>query len=372
MLRNSCRGAPDVSTFSLTRVMVTVVAVAAMTVFGSATGSADPAVQPSPAPGGARTFSELPLPGQPEGIAVDPSDGSVWTGSNRPRSTGTVWHHDGSGALIGTYDLVGHSPDAEHGVNGIALDGAGRVYALDWSGARAVRLDPASGAQSVYATFPDLPSCGRGIVPCEPSPVDRPAWPNYPVFDAAGNLYVSDLNQATIWKVPAGGGEARIWYQSPDFVSLYSVNGMQFDAQGRLVFVVTISLTADPSIFRGKLFRLGVDGNGGPGTREEIATTSQGDGIAIGESGRVYVAVANPIINDVEIVEPGRGVVGALPSPEARAALAVPLVTPASLAFRGTSVLATNHSQYAIDPREWSIQELGVGERGLPLLYPTP
>ncbi|WP_156148980.1 SMP-30/gluconolactonase/LRE family protein [Rhodococcus sp. MEB064] len=340
-------------------------------VAGAGSAGAEPVAPPSPAPGDARTFAELPLPGQPEGIAVDPRDGSVWTGSNRPRSAGAVWHHDRSGALIGTYDLVDHSPSAEHGVNGIALDGAGRAYALDYSGARAVRIDPATGEQSVYATFPDLPSCGRGVVPCEPSPIDRPAWPNYPVFDGDGNMYVSDLNQATIWKVAPGGGEARIWYQSADFASIYSVNGMQFDAQGRLVFAVTISLTPDASIFRGKLFRLGVEADGSPGTREQIATTSQGDGIAIGSSGRIYVAVANPVINDVEVVEPGRGVVDALPSPLGRSMLSVPLVTPASLAFRGTSLLATNHSQYALDPREWSIQELGVDEGGLPLFHPT-
>ncbi|MGB3773115.1 MAG: hypothetical protein WBA00_18415 [Rhodococcus sp. (in: high G+C Gram-positive bacteria)] len=345
--------------------------VGATAVLGIGFATADPAsVDPTPlAAGDGRTLTQVPLPGQPEGIAVDPEDGSVWSGSNRPLSPGVVWHHDRFGALLATYELEGHEPDI-HGVNGIALDGAGWVYALDYSGVRAVRIDPATGEQSVYATFPDLPSCDRGAVPCEPSPIDRPAWPNYPVFDATGNMYVSDLNQATIWKVPPGGGEPQIWYQSLDFASLFSVNGMQFDATGSLVFAVTISLTPDPSIFRGKLFRLPVDADGSPGERDEIATTSQADGIAIGESGRIYVAVANPLINDVEVVEPGRGVVGALPSPEGRAAMSSPLITPASLAFRGTSILATNHSQFAVDPKEWSIQQLGVGERGLPLLYP--
>ncbi|MFY2789378.1 SMP-30/gluconolactonase/LRE family protein [Rhodococcus sp. MALMAid1271] len=323
--------------------------------------------------GQTRDIAVVPLPGQPEGMAVDPGDGSIWSGSNRPNSSADVWHWDSEGRLLRTYTLENHVP-AEHGVNGITLDGDGRVYALDYSGARAVRIDPATGEQTVYATFADLPACAAAAgAPCEPSPVDRPAWPNWATFAPDGTMYVSDLNQATIWKVPAGGGAAEIWYQNQDFASVYSVNGMQFDAAGRLNFVVTVSLSPDiTTIGRGVVYRIELDSNGSPGRLERVAVVAQGDGLAIGTSGRIYLPISNPIINSIQVVDPNTGsIVGELPTLVDRVNRSIPYSTPASVAFSGTSLIVSNHGLLAIDPHQWAILELGVGETGLPLHYPV-
>lgn len=322
--------------------------------------------------GQTRDIAVVPLPGQPEGIAVDPDDGSIWSGSNRPNSSADVWHWDAGGRLLETYSLADHVP-AEHGVNGIALDGDGRVYALDYSGARAVRIDPATGAQSVYATFANLPACAEVAgIPCEPSPVDRPAWPNWATFAPDGTMYVSDLNQATIWKVPAGGGAAEIWYQNADFASIYSINGMQFDAAGRLNFVVTVSLAPDiTSIGRGVVYRIAFDSNGSPGPLEKVAVVGQADGLAIGTSGRIYLPISNPFDNSIQVVDPSAGsVVADLPTVVDRVTRSIPYSTPASVAFRGTSLIISNHGLLVIDPHQWAILELGVGETGLALNYP--
>ena len=302
--------------------------------------------------GQTRDIAVVPLPGQPEGIAVDPEDGSIWSGSNRPNSAADVWHWAADGSLLATYSLADHVP-AQHGVNGIALDGDGRVYALDYSGARAVRIDPATGTQTVYAKFADLPTCA-GTAP-------------------DGTMYVSDLNQATIWKVPAGGGAAEIWYQNAEFASVYGVNGMQFDAAGRLNFVVTASLVPRIESFgRGVVHRLSVTPEGAPGALETVAVASQGDGLAIGSSGRIYLPIANPLYNAVEVVDPDtRSVVASLPTPAESITRSIPYSTPASVAFRGTSLIVSNHGLLAIDPRQWAILELGVGETGLPLHYPV-
>ncbi|OZD06983.1 hypothetical protein CH275_07185 [Rhodococcus sp. 06-235-1A] len=323
--------------------------------------------------GQTRDIAVVPLPGQPEGMAVDPEDGSIWSGSNRPNSSADVWHWAADGSLLETYSLADHVP-AQHGVNGIALDGDGRVYALDYSGARAVRIDPATGTQTVYATFADLPACaGAAGNPCEPASVDRPAWPNWATFAPDGTMYVSDLNQATIWKVPAGGGTAEIWYQNAEFASIYGVNGMQFDAAGRLNFVVTMSLVPSVESFgRGVVHRLSVTPDGRPGALETVAVASQGDGLAIGSSGRIYLPIANPLYNAVEVVDPDtRSVVASLPTPVESITRSIPYSTPASVAFRGTSLIVSNHGLLAIDPRQWAILELGVGETGLALHYPT-
>lgn len=352
---------------------VLVVAVA-MSILGSWPGGAADAAPAAEAPlayGQARDVTTVPLPGQPEGIAVDPTDGSFWSGSNRAQSSADVWHFASDGRLLQTYRLVGHRP-AEHGVNGITLDGDGRVYALDYDGARAVRIDPRTGAQTVYATFADLPSCtvARGQ-PCEPSLVDRPAWPNWATFAPDGTLYVSDLNQATIWRVPRGGGAAEIWYQNAAFASYYSVNGMQFDDRGRLVFVNTLS-TSSPSTFgRGVIYRLPVTASGAPGALQTVAVTDLGDGLAIGRSGRIYVPISNPIDSSIQVVDPQSGrVIDALPRLPERFTRSTPFSTPASVAFRGTSLLVTNHSLFVPLPSLWKVIELGVGEPGLPLAYP--
>lgn len=350
-----------------------VLAVLAICFSGVPEAVAEPVPAPEPVGyGQTRDIAVVPLPGQPEGMAVDPVDGSIWSGSNRPNSAADVWHWDSDGRLLDTYSLMDHEP-AEHGVNGITLDGDGRVYALDYSGARAVRIDPATGTQSVYATFANLPICaGTVSTACEPSPVDRPAWPNWATFAPDGTLYVSDLNQATVWKVPAGGGAAEIWYQNKDFASIYSVNGMQFDASGRLNFVVTMSLTPDIStIGRGVVYRIALDSNGSPGPLERIAVVAQGDGLAIGMSGRIYLPISNPLINSVQVVDPNNGsIVAELPTLADRVARSIPYSTPASVAFRGTSLIVSNHGLLAIDPRQWAILELGVGETGLPLHHP--
>jgi sugar lactone lactonase YvrE len=317
--------------------------------------------------GEVRTLTRVPFPGMPEGIAVNPRNGSFWVGSNRPESRVVLWHSSRSGRLIRRYPVRGHSPSAEHGINGIALDGRGRAYALDYSGARAIRIDPATGRQTTYATFADLPLCETGERPCEPSSEDRQAWPNWATFDRDGNMYVSDLNQATIWKVPPGGGRARVWHQSADYASVFALNGMQFDARGRLVFANSITgVPGGPG--PGVIYRIGVRKNGQPGTRTRLATVGIVDGFAIGRSGRIYAAL--PVDNVIQVVRPNGELGSRLPSPAVQERLDVPLNAPVSVAFVASSLLITNMSLFDMNPSRFAVLELAVGERGLPLHYP--
>lgn len=347
-------------------------AVLAASLCGTAVGSQAAAAPPGPlAPGEARVVAKVPLPGQPEGMTVDPRDGSFWTGSNRGNQPGTLWHYAADGTLLRTYQLTLERPSwVPHGINGIVLDGDGLVYALDYGGAHIIRLDPATGRQEVYARFPDLPLCLGGRRPCEPSFIDRQAWPNWGVFDEAGNLYVSDINQATIWKVPAGGGAPTLWHQSQQYASFYGPNGMQFDAQGRLVWVMCTSLMPS-SLGRGVIYRTTITPDGRPGRRERLAVYNIGDGLAIGKSGRLYLPLSEPLQNHVQVIDPETGrTVDRIPDAATRRALPVPMEAPASVAFRGTSLLVSNHALYTLDRRKFAVIEVGVGEEGLPLHYP--
>ena len=65
---------------------------------------------------------------------------------------------------------------------GLALDGNGIVYACDVQRGEVLRIDPDTGAVTTYS----------GGAPGSPF-----RNPNFPVFDDAGNLYVTDSGR---WK----------------------------------------------------------------------------------------------------------------------------------------------------------------------------
>jgi CubicO group peptidase (beta-lactamase class C family) len=317
----------------------------------------------------------VPEPGQPEGIAVDPVDGSLWVTSNQEQAQAVVWHFSMQGELIETYPIINHSTTALHGANGVTLDGNGQVYIMDYHLARVIWLDPATGNQEVYATLPDLPSCletggDPSNLGCESSLYDRQAWPNWGTFAADGTLYVSDINQGYIWTIPAGGGIAEAWFSDKRFDSHYSLNGMQFDAEGRLVFVLTYSSQDDLTTFaEGVVYRIPVLADGAPGKLEEVSTFGIGDGMAIGVDGKIYLPISNPLVRQIQVVDPELGqVVQRIAGISTNGG--IPLDGPASVAFRGTKLLITNHALFSDNPKYWAILSLDVGQEGLPLYYP--
>jgi CubicO group peptidase (beta-lactamase class C family) len=323
-----------------------------------------------------KVVAKIPSPGQPEGIAVDPVDGSFWVTSNQEKASVVAWHFSPDGELLETYPVLGHSDRAIHGANGITLDGSGRVYILDYDGARILRLDPVTGRQDIYASIPDLPSCSdTGGNPagldCEPNPYDRPAWPNWASFAPDGTLFVSDLNQGYIWTIPPGGGIAEPWYSDDRFASYYSLNGMQFDTNGDLVFVLTVSGRLDSGTFgRGVVYRIPVLAGNLPGVLEEVADFGIGDGLAIGMDNRIYLPVTNPLDYRIDVVDPATGTV-VKRLPDRSASLEIPLDSPASVAFRGTDLLITNHALFTDNPDHWAVLSIDTGQQRLPLYYPV-
>lgn len=145
---------------------------------------------------------------------------------------------------------------------------------------------------------------------------------------------------------------------------------MQFDAAGRLNVVMTMSLRG-AAVGRGVIYRYAVQPDGTPGARTVVARTGIGDGLAIGASGRLYAPLSEPLADRIDVVDPQtRARVRALPSARGRAALPYPIEAPASVAFRGTELLVTNHALYSLDRRRFAIFAVEVGEQGLPLHRP--
>lgn len=69
----------------------------------------------------------------------------------------------------------------------------------------------------------------------------------------------TDIDQALIWKVPPGGGKARVWLTDQRFDSPFGPNGIQFTEDGRtLLFAVTFVGPSEGDPTTGALFQVRV------------------------------------------------------------------------------------------------------------------
>ncbi len=195
-------------------------------------------------------------------------------------------------------------------------------------------LNTQLGVQEAYgSTFPDLKPCAPLVAPppCSPTPADTPSIANDLAFDASGNAYVTDSLQATIWRVPAGGGRPQVWFQDTRLASPYiGVNGIRINPAGTHVFLtVTIDLRG-----RSRVYRLPLVAHP---TKASLATFHQfrvgdlPDGIAFGSTGLLYVAMATPKRSGVAILNPGGALVGRLGNATGRPLF--PYDSPANIAF---------------------------------------
>jgi hypothetical protein len=327
-------------------------------------------------------FAKVGPPGQPEPVAIGP-DRRVYVGTNQlghgdADAPSKVFAFSRRGELVREYELAGQPLDEDHGIQGLVFDRDGLLYALDRSAdPRVVVLDPATGKQRLYARL-------RDVVPCGPTPgtpgedcsdtrMDGPAGPDYATFSPGGDLYVTDIDQALIWRVPKGGGRADVWLTDARLESLYGPNGIQFMADGRtLLFVNTASNPSAGNSFTGRLYTLPVQPDGRPGELTQVwesAPLDAPDGLAIARSGNVYVALAGT--NQVVLLSPEFTELARTPPDAAANQMEeVPLDGPGSLAFLGERLLVSNHSPIRGDPDSWAILDVFAGESGLPLHYP--
>ncbi len=315
-------------------------------------------------------------PGSPEGIAVH--NGRVYVAG--PAKSGTLLSGQRSsvvafdrqtGALAATYATQGEDLAREHANSCIAFDGNDRLYVLNTQ-LGLYRIDPATGVQQAYsAPFPNLPACSLlQKAPCSPTLIDLPALPNDIAFAANGDAYVTDSFQATIWWVPAGGGQPQIWFQDARFASPYiGVNGLRFDpARSKIYVSVTLDMlggsylytlpavskpvTADLKVFR------------------KFALGDAIDGFAFGATGKLYVTLALPTTSGIAILWPDGSedtrLVNALLSPT------VPYDSPANVAFDGTgSLLVSNHAFATNLPSHFTVLDVFVGDTASPLERPN-
>ncbi len=325
--------------------------------------------------GEVEVFATVPTPpGFPEGIAVQ--DGIVYiAGPAAPQTagnatpSGVVAFDLATGELIQTYDTQGEDLDAEHANTCIAFDNASRLYVLN-SQLGIYRIDIESGEQETYAAaIPDIPTClfSKKDESCSPGLRNRFPMANDIAFDAHGNAYITDSLQATIWKVPAGGGAPEVWFQ--DFLlnsfifGFVGVNGLRLDPTGTMVY---ITVTSNPRN-QGIIYTLPLTQNPGSEDLSEFHVFDKGetpDGIAFGASGRLYTVI-NGDNTKIIVLNPDGTEYSRIESDLFRSS--------ANAAFDGEgSLLVVNHpiSDGREDPSLFKVLKMFVDDIAAPLIRP--
>jgi gluconolactonase len=256
----------------------------------------------------------------PEGVAVH-GDGSIWCGGEQ----GQVYRiePDGKGfeqvASTGGFCL------------GLAFDSASNLFICDMQHRAVMRLDGSSLQVEVFADG----------VPGHPFRI-----PNYPVFDSAGSLYVSDS-----WdmKEPGpgiarldqdGGGE--MWYDKP----LHFANGLALSKDGRRLYVA--------ETFGQRISSITINSDGSASDSRTYAELPgcYPDGLAVDESDNLWIGCYEPS----QILRV-RGGTTELAFRDETAHL---LAHPTNIVFTGTSLIAANLGR-------WHLTILEARVRGLPL-----
>jgi sugar lactone lactonase YvrE len=242
--------------------------------------------------------------GQPmvEGLTVD-SKGNVYTATFNPTGSRSaqLFTFDPKGNLINQV----HIQKSSSAMLGLAFrPGTDGLLVIDFGAHQVLSVNPANGQATVCITLPSGSQAGAGL--------------NGLTFDTAGNVYVSDSFQGTIWRFSpqvAGNacGEATAWItdpllfpnvnnQQPESVPPFGANGIEFNNAQNAMFVANTAIDT--------IIKIPVSG-GNPGTPVVFTNSVNGaDGIAIDGNDNIWAA-ANQA-DEIVVIDPTGKVIAKL------------------------------------------------------------
>jgi sugar lactone lactonase YvrE len=229
-------------------------------------------------------FATLPAGSAgPEGIAVD-KRGNVYatTFAAPPSGAGQLFVFDDDGRLVRQVTVAGSSSQL------LGLDfhpTTGALLVIDFGNGKVLKVNPVSGASSVFATVIGSPGL------------------NALTFDQHGNVYISDSFQGIIWKTGPNGGAATQWtghqLLTTSGVPPFGANGLGFNKAHSMLYVAN---TGNDTIVQ-----IPVSG-GAAGTPSVLTNSINGaDGLILDNDDNIWVA-ANQADEIVVIDKTGKAI----------------------------------------------------------------
>lgn len=284
------------------------------------------------------------------------------------------------GTLIESWTVAGQDTSRPHGVQVAANDSRGNLLLFDKTSGRIIRLDPRTGSQVLYGAVPDLPTCSSAPAgaPCSPESQDMPPFPDYGAWGPDGSLYVTDYDQGVIFRVPPGGGAARVWLSDRrlDGGTFGSACILLMPDHHTLLFDQAsngdpASGATDPAT--GKLYEISIMPGDRPGAITQLWESGPADapdGCQLSAAGHIYVALAGASNQIVELDSRGHELArfgqpysGANDSP-------VPFDTPSGLAYAKTDLIVANQAYLDGNTSNMALLSVETGEPGLPAYVP--
>jgi hypothetical protein len=331
-----------------------------------------------------RVFARVTAPGYPANALVA-ANGTVYAGTfhslaaDSPSGPSKVFAFSPAGKLERTYTITGQTSGGDDdGVQVAATDHQGTLYLLDQSPARVLKLNPATGAQTTWATFSILPQCtdDNPNGACTDGAGGSAPEPDFAAWGPDGSMYVTDYNQSVIWRIPPGGGKATVWLTDRQLygiivgpagiVMMPGGHGLMFDTGG--------DAYAGGTAAQGRLYTVPIEPDGKPGALHQIWESGEAeapDGFALARSGHIYVALVGPTGNAIdELSATGKELQRIPGNAVANQQQTIPFDAPGSVSFDGDNILIGNQSAIVQNTADMALLEVNVGEPGMPIALP--
>src|SRR5215470_19830462 len=224
--------------------------------------------------GDVNVLAELPFAtGSVEGLTVGP-DGNIYVptfgfnASSILSGPATLFVISPSGKILRSPKIIGSSGHML-GVRFNPVTGA--LWILDFFAGNVLAVDTHTGGTTTLAG----PIAGSAL--------------NALTFDSAGNGYVSDSFNGTIWKIGPHGGGATAWKNDPllgngggALTPPFGANGVEFNNAGKTLFVANTAFH--------QIIQIPVNSNGTAGTPSIFITgINAPDGIAIDRHDNIWI-----------------------------------------------------------------------------------